>query len=201
MSREQEEALAVLVAHELAHLVLSHTIESYATTALLWPQLEKLGWDMLRVFIYPVTAVLGPFVQDAISATVKVGIEESAEGRGLLPALTSSCESKKMEFEADAVALRLLANAGIDPRSAIHFWEERLFHQRHSQPPSAHDSRHCGQAGHLRNEVRHMHELHCDNDADAHSFIKTHPADQERIAAIKKELSTWRQVHRPPTWA
>jgi HEXXH motif-containing protein len=45
VTKEQEEALAVLLAHELAHLVLSHTIESYASTNLLWPQLEKLGWD------------------------------------------------------------------------------------------------------------------------------------------------------------
>lgn len=196
LTSQQEEALAVLLAHELAHLVLSHTIESYANTALLWPQLEKLGWDMLRVFIYPITAVLGPFVQDAISATVKVGVQESAEGRGLLPALTSSCESKKMEFEADTVALRLLANAGIDPRSAIQFWEERLFHQNqassHShEGGSAHMQEHPGQ---LRNEVRHMHEVHSDNDADSYSFIKTHPADRERIAALRKELARWQQA-------
>lgn len=44
-NKAQEEALAVLLAHELAHLVLSHTIESYASTNLLYPQLEKLGWD------------------------------------------------------------------------------------------------------------------------------------------------------------
>jgi hypothetical protein len=193
LTTEQEEALSVLLAHELAHLVLSHTIESYANTALLWPQLEKLGWDMLRVFIYPVTVFLGPFVQDAISATVKVGIEESAEGRGLLPALTSSCESKKLEFEADAVALRLLANAGLDPRSAVKFWEERL--SRHSSP------HHVAQAempyDHLadsRTEVRHMHPSVSSNDADTHSFIKTHPADEERISAIKKELARWRSV-------
>lgn len=196
ITQEQEEGLAVLLAHELAHLVLSHTIESYANTALLWPQLEKLGWDMLRAFIYPVTAILGPFVQDAISATVKVGIEESAQGRGLLPALTSSCESKKMEFEADTVALRLLANAGIDPRSAVHFWEERLFKQGHSHNQTNHDGHQHDGDNQLRSEVRHMHEVHSDNDAETQSFIKTHPADQERITAIKKELASWHTVSR-----
>lgn len=45
VTKEQEDALAVLLSHELSHLVLSHTIESYASTTLLWPQLEKLGWD------------------------------------------------------------------------------------------------------------------------------------------------------------
>lgn len=54
---EEEQALAVLLAHELAHLVLSHTIESYATTALLWPQLEKLGWD--SEFLFDVVFVGG----------------------------------------------------------------------------------------------------------------------------------------------
>lgn len=196
ITKEQEEGLAVLLAHELAHLVLSHTIESYANTALLWPQLEKLGWDMLRVFIYPVTAILGPFVQDAISATVKVGCEESAEGRGLLPALTSSCESKKMEFEADAVALRLLANANIDPRSAIHFWEQRLSGRNHSHA-QAHADDYAHQSERLRNEVKHMHDVHATNDADQHSFIKTHPADQERITAIKTELASWLPNTRP----
>lgn len=201
LSHAQEEALAVLIAHELAHLVLSHTIESYANTALLWPQLEKLGWDMLRVFIYPVTAILGPFVQDAISATVKVGIEESAEGRGLLPALTSSCESKKLEYEADTVALRLLANAGIDPRSAIRFWEERLrspattlAHAEHDHAIAHHDN-----PGLVHGEVRRMHEVYCENDAETESFIRTHPADHERILAIKRELATWRKVAPVPT--
>ena len=45
VSEQQEQALAVLLSHELAHLALSHTIESYAQSTLLWPQLEKLGWD------------------------------------------------------------------------------------------------------------------------------------------------------------
>ena len=45
ISEQQEQALAVLLSHELAHLALSHTIESYAQSTLLWPQLEKLGWD------------------------------------------------------------------------------------------------------------------------------------------------------------
>lgn len=41
----QTKALAVLLSHELAHLVLSHTLESYASTSLLIPQISKLGSD------------------------------------------------------------------------------------------------------------------------------------------------------------
>lgn len=42
---EQTKALAVLLSHELAHLVLSHTLESYASTALLIPHLSKMFSD------------------------------------------------------------------------------------------------------------------------------------------------------------
>lgn len=142
---------------------------------------------MLRVFIYPVTALLGPFVQDAISATVKVGIDETG---GLLPALTSSCESRQMESEADLVALRLLANAGIDPHAAIRFWEERL--QR--------DDVSSGVDGHAHNNdsgVQHSNkDLIRGHSGETHSFIKTHPADEERIAAIRNELARWKAYSR-----
>lgn len=44
-TRDQTNAMAVLLSHELAHLVLSHTLESYASTALLVPHLSKLATD------------------------------------------------------------------------------------------------------------------------------------------------------------
>lgn len=205
VSREQEEALAILLAHELAHLVLSHTIESYASTTLLWPQLEKLGWDMLRVFIYPLTMVLGPFVQDAISATVKVGMEESG---GLLPALNSSCESRAMEFEADQVALRLLANSGIDPRSSVDFWEKRLVKRVNANiSTTAHDTdTHVG-SHYTHNHVASSHAstsgvldrvvaitAASSTKSTSESFASTHPADEDRIIAIRRELARWQHV-------
>jgi hypothetical protein len=196
VTKQHEEALAVLLSHELAHLVLSHTIESYANTALLWPQLEKLGWDsklpftryiavpmlmdihsVLRVFIYPITALLGPFVQDAVSATVKAGYEESS---GLLPSLTSSCDSRKMETEADIVALRLLANAGIDPRRAIGFWEARMASHSHTSG-NVHDSE----------KYHDTHAHSSTSNARGSSFMRTHPADLDRIQAIRAELKRW----------
>lgn len=41
----QTKALAVLLSHELAHLTLSHTLESYASTSLLLPHLARLTTD------------------------------------------------------------------------------------------------------------------------------------------------------------
>lgn len=52
----QTKALAVLLSHELAHLALSHTLESYASTSLLLPHLARLTTDgastglLLRLF-------------------------------------------------------------------------------------------------------------------------------------------------------
>jgi Zn-dependent protease with chaperone function len=131
---------------------------------------------VVRVLLYPVTALLGPFVQDAIAATVKVGLEESG---GLLPALTSSCESRILESEADIVALRLLSNAGIDPRASLSFWEDRL--DGASSPRGGSE----GEASHTHGSHAHAHTKEAD------SFMKTHPPDRERVSAIRKELARW----------
>ena len=134
---------------------------------------------MLRVFIYPITALLGPFVQDAVSATVKAGYEESS---GLLPSLTSSCESRKMETEADIVALRLLANAGIDPRRAIGFWEARMATHSHGDAP---------EHAHGSEKLHDTHAHSSTSNATESSFMRTHPADMDRIQAIRAELKRW----------
>ncbi len=132
---------------------------------------------MVRVLLYPVTALLGPFVQDAIAATVKVGMEESA---GLLPALTNSCESRILESEADIVALRLLSNAGVDPRASLAFWEDRLQIRGNSDELL------------IAEESGNMHQTHAHaHTKEANSFMKTHPPDEERVAAIRKELARW----------
>ena len=134
--------------------------------------------EVVRVLLYPVTALLGPFVQDAIAATVKVGMEESA---GLLPALTNSCESRILESEADIVALRLLANAGIDPRASLAFWEDRLQAQKSGDEPHSGEGRRSVEGSHAHAHTK-----------EANSFMKTHPPDEERVAAIRKELARWR---------
>lgn len=104
-SREQTQALAVLLSHELAHLVLSHTLESYASTSLLIPHLTKLGSDVLRTLVYPITALLGPFVNDALGRSMNEG---ASAGFGVVGQVFNSCSSRTLEIEADLVALRLV---------------------------------------------------------------------------------------------
>lgn len=119
----QTKALAVLLSHELAHLALSHTLESYASTSLLVPHLARLTTDgplrsflsrpavcahfhsvaVLRTILYPVTAILGPFINDALGGALNEG---ARGGLGVLGQAVNSCESRKLESEADVVALR-----------------------------------------------------------------------------------------------
>jgi len=44
-TQEQCKSLAVLLSHETAHLILSHTLESYASMNLLMPHLSRLASD------------------------------------------------------------------------------------------------------------------------------------------------------------
>lgn len=52
---EQTEELAVLLAHELAHLVLTHHIETLSTGTIIWPGVITLCTDLVRSFLFPLT--------------------------------------------------------------------------------------------------------------------------------------------------
>ena len=65
-----------------------------------------------RTLLYPITAMLGPFFNDAIARSMNVG---AMGGFGTLGELCNSCESRKLEEEADVVGLRYV----FPPTSAI----------------------------------------------------------------------------------
>jgi hypothetical protein len=58
---------------------------------------------VLRTLLYPVTAILGPFINDAVGRSLSEGAKG---GFGLFGNAANSCESRKLESEADLVALR-----------------------------------------------------------------------------------------------
>jgi predicted Zn-dependent protease len=91
-----------------------------------------------------------------------------------------------MEFEADAVSLRLLASAGIDPREAVRFWEGRLQNQAPLKRPTE------PRAGDLFGRLK-MHSA-----AEPRDYFPSHPVDATRLQRIKKELGGW--VTRPSRW-
>lgn len=115
---EQTTELAILLAHELSHLILSHHLESLSSTTIVVPGIFSIASDIVRMLIFPITMIFGPFVNDAVAQLGKVG-------SGELTKLGLHCTSWKQEIEADVVSARLLAHAGFDAREAVKFWAER----------------------------------------------------------------------------
>ncbi|GAA5999868.1 hypothetical protein JCM10207_005948 [Rhodosporidiobolus poonsookiae] len=212
-TQEQTKALAVLLSHELAHLCLDHTLEAYASTNLLVPHLARLGSDVLRTVLYPLTFLLGPFLNDALGRSLHEG---ALGGFGVLGQAVNSCESRKLESEADRVALRLLAGSGIDPHFALSFWEDRLSTTSSgpSSPPSLSSSSAISASSDSRpalHPVRLHSHAHPHSHSHAHlpahsqgsatgspegdkvvdGLLRSHPVDEERVEAIKLELAGW----------
>ncbi|KAK4048246.1 hypothetical protein OIO90_005865 [Microbotryomycetes sp. JL221] len=190
---DQTQRLAVLLSHELAHLVLSHTLESYASTSLLFPHITKLFSDLVRTFTFPFTALLGPFFNDALGKTINEGTQS---GLGFFSQAAHACESRKLELEADVVALRILSHAGIDPRVSLDFWDHRL-HSSRRQPKDDIDlTQSISSTKHLHLHSENRNQLDQDMTKSS-SFVppacmfNSHPVDQERVDTIKQEIQRW----------
>lgn len=98
-TREQTNELAVLLAHELSHLILAHHLETYSSGTVIVPGIMSILSDIIRVAVFPVTMLFGPFVNDAVAQLGKVG-------SGELSKLGQYCMSMKQEIEADVVSAR-----------------------------------------------------------------------------------------------
>jgi hypothetical protein len=96
---EQTADLAILLAHELSHLVLSHHLETLSSMTIFVPGVLSLLSDFIRALVFPVTMLLGPFVNDAVADLGKAG-------SGELSKLGEYCTSMKQEIEADVVSAR-----------------------------------------------------------------------------------------------
>jgi hypothetical protein len=96
---EQTTDLAILLAHELSHLVLSHHLETLSSMTIFVPGVLSLVSDFIRAFVFPITMLLGPFVNDAFADLGKAG-------PGELSKLGEYCTSMKQEIEADVVSAR-----------------------------------------------------------------------------------------------
>lgn len=100
-TEEQTTELAILLAHEMAHLVLAHHLESLSSFEVVIPGAVSILSDIVRVIIFPFTAVFGPFVNDAVAQLGKVGSGELAK-------ISEYCSTKSQEIEADIVSARLV---------------------------------------------------------------------------------------------
>ena len=176
-SSEQTNRLAVLLAHELSHLVLSHHLESLTSSSIVLPGLLSILTDLIRTLMFPVTMFFGPFVNDAVANMGKIGTGEVTK-------LSVLCTTRVQELEADVVSTRLLAYAGFDPRSTIKFWESRT-------PTVYGDVSECATWKEDSSNTR-------DTDGDklvqksAFSlFGSTHPLNDTRVGALAGELLRW----------
>lgn len=167
-TEEQTTELAILLAHEVAHLVLSHHIETLSSGTIIVPAIVSMVADVGRTLLFPVTMLFGPFFNDAIAQLGRVG-------SGHLSELGEYCTSVKQEIEADVVSARLLAYAGFDARKAVEFWESRQDAPKSGQCSSAKRS---------------------DTPSGPWSpampiMGASHPVHEERIEKLKSELVRW----------
>jgi len=167
-TEEQTTELAILLAHEVAHLVLSHHIETLSSGTIIVPAIVSMVADVGRTLLFPVTMLFGPFFNDAIAQLGRVG-------SGHLTELGEYCTSVKQEIEADVVSARLLAYAGFDARKAVEFWESRQDAPKSGQCSSAKCS-----------------DTPLGSWSPARPIMgASHPVHEERIERLKSELVRW----------
>ncbi|KAJ7274375.1 hypothetical protein B0H12DRAFT_1088370 [Mycena haematopus] len=165
----QTAELAILLSHELAHLVLSHHLETLSSATIIIPGVMSMVSDIIRVVIFPVTMMFGPFVNDAVAQLGKVG-------SGELEKVGEYCTSVKQEIEADVVSARLLAHAGYDARKAVAFWENRSISECSSVEPRAKEF---------------------PSSSFVHNITGSkHPVSEVRVNSLKGELLRWETERR-----
>ncbi|KAL5527852.1 hypothetical protein ACEPAG_6653 [Sanghuangporus baumii] len=171
-TKHETDQLASTLAHELGHLLLSHSLESYSSNNM-YQSIEDFATDLIRTALYPFTAVLGPVFNDWFGQQIRIN---SALGLRI----TSSCASRATEIEADLLGLRILLGAGIDPRIALEEWAvggvfDRAEQRERSSP-----------AGNKEEE----------NWLERTGFGSSHPMNEERHQRIREELEKWVELGR-----
>lgn len=176
-SPEQTNQLAVLLAHELSHLILSHHLESLTSSSIILPGLLSIVTDLVRTLLFPVTMFFGPFVNDAVANIGKIGSGEATK-------LSVLCTNRVQELEADTVSTRILAYAGFDPHSTIEFWENRT-------PTVYGDVSECAAWKEDSSEARNAEGEKLSYMSAFSLFGSTHPLNDTRVGALTRELLRW----------
>lgn len=176
-SPEQTNRLAVLLAHELSHLILSHHLESLTSSSIVLPGLLSILTDLARTLLFPITMFFGPFVNDAVANMGKIGSGEVTK-------LSVLCTTRVQELEADVVSTRLLAYAGFDPHSTIKFWESRT-------PTFYGDISECATWREDSNDARDAEGDKLTRKSAFSLFGSTHPLNDTRVGALADELLRW----------
>src|SRR5689334_11462663 len=150
---KNEDGLATVIGHEVAHALQRHGAERYSRSIL-----ETIG----QVGALAAGAAAGR--PDAAMAAM------SAYGVGV-----SLPFGRSQESEADHIGLRLMAQAGYDPREAVPFWE------RMSGCPRQLIDKACFRA-----------------KQNIPEFLSTHPSDTSRIDQIEAWIPEAMKFYRGP---
>ncbi len=113
---ENQDQLATVVAHEIAHVLARHANERVSTQAA-----TQLGLSVLS----SASSMQGPAGEQMMGA---LGL--GAQYGILLPF------SRSHESEADVIGLRIMADAGFDPRASIALWENMEAAGGGARPPA-----------------------------------------------------------------
>ncbi|RXK39294.1 hypothetical protein M231_03373 [Tremella mesenterica] len=159
--------LSWVLAHEMGHLLLSHQLETLSQQQVLWPSITNLTLDLVRAFIWPLTLMLGPTINDALANVGKTSANEMIDRYGQVGFQFAH------ELEADRAALRILALSGFDPMAAKAKFATSLADLHEIRPMDGDTS-----------------------DSWTGRVFKlwswaTHPSAERRTAAIDAELDRW----------
>lgn len=150
---QNEAGLATVMGHEVAHALQRHGAERYSRGIL--EQIAQIG-----AMAGAATGAIDPGVMQGVQSAYGVGVS--------LPF------NRKQESEADYIGLRLMAQAGYDPREAVPFWE------RMSGCPRQFIGKLCFRS-----------------QAVVPEFLSTHPSDVTRINQIEAWIPDAMRFYRP----
>jgi predicted Zn-dependent protease len=121
---KNEAGLAAILGHEVVHALARHSAERMSQGVV-----QELGARAADAGLQIVG--LGPILSPVAAGALGIGLQVGV----LMP------YSRTHELEADYIGLLLAAQAGYDPREAVHLWE-RMAQLEKGKPPSPYLSTH-----------------------------------------------------------
>ncbi|TYJ51389.1 hypothetical protein B9479_008039 [Cryptococcus floricola] len=154
---DDDTILAASIAHEISHVIQRHSVENLG-----FMNIATVLFDVVRGFTFAFT-ISFPFITDSAGMFIN----------WINTVLTERAYSRKLEMEADAVGLQIMASAGYNPRAAQDLWElMRCVEQ---------DAVASGQMGSVENRF---------------SMLRTHPTSDVRHEALEKDMPGAMKLYR-----
>ncbi|KAK4702164.1 hypothetical protein P7C70_g4064, partial [Phenoliferia sp. Uapishka_3] len=153
---DDEDLLAAVLAHEI-----SHVLERHSTEALGFLALSGVVFDVLRGASWALT-ISFPIVGDALATAFNFLDRRVAQ----------KAYSRKLESEADALGLEIMAKAGFDPRGALALWE--ILNEVEQ------DVQEIGEHGTITSRI---------------ALLRTHPTGEKRLQTLQQLLPNALEIY------